>query len=144
MAALTAAKNVPRLGDATVVDLLKMKQKGSTTIYAGALVVIDAGYAAPGRTATGLIAAGRAERTSANAGASGAVEVEVRRGVFPFENSSAGDAIAQADVGALCYIVDDQTVAKTDGTGTRSKAGRIVSISEGDSKVYVEVGLFNP
>jgi hypothetical protein len=28
-----------------------------------------------------------------------------------------------ADVGKQCYLVDDQTVAKTDGTNTRSPAG---------------------
>ena len=144
MTALAANKNVPHLGDEAVVQLLKLKQKGSTTIYQGALVVINAGYAAPATTATGLIAVGRGEKYSANAGADGAVLCEVRRGIFAFENSTAGDAIAQADVGKACYIVDDQTVAKTDGGSTRSLAGRIISINEGDSKVYVEVGLFNP
>ena len=33
------------------------------------------------------------------------------------------DAIAQADVGKVCFIVDDQTVAKTNGGNTRSPAG---------------------
>lgn len=145
MAALSAAKNVPHLGDSPVVHLLRIPQKTNTVIYAGALVVIDAGYAAPGRTATGLIAVGRAERTyNNNPGANGAISAEVRRGIFAFENSSAGDLIAQADVGTNCYIVDDQTVAKTNGGATRSIAGRVISVSEGDSKVYVEVGLFNP
>jgi len=145
MAALTAAKSVNHLGDAPFINLLKIPQKASTIVYQGALVVIDAGYAAPGRTATGLVAAGRAERTYDNsAGANGAKTVEVRRGVFAFENSSAGDLIAQTEIGTLCYIVDDQTVAKTNGGATRSIAGRVISVSEGDSKVYVEIGSFNP
>lgn len=145
MAALTAPKNVNHLGDSPHIHLLKLPQKAATIIYAGALVVIDAGYAAPGRTATALIAAGRAERTWNNSsGANGGQTVEVRRGTFAFDNSAAGDAIAQADVGQLCYIVDDQTVAKTSATNSRSAAGRVVSVSEGDGKVYVEIGSFNP
>lgn len=77
-------------------------------------------------TATGLKAAGVAQGLADNsAGGNSAINVSVRRGVFRFANSSAGDAIALADVGATCYAVDDQTVAKTDGTGTRSAAGTI-------------------
>ncbi len=40
-----------------------------------------------------------------------------------FANSAAGDLITKADIGAACYIVDDQTVARTNGTNTRSPAG---------------------
>jgi hypothetical protein len=145
MVALAADKNVAHLGDSPTLHLLKLPVKANVRIFKGALVVVDAGFAAPGRTATGLIVAGRAERQFDNTGgAAGAITAEVRRGVFPFVNSSAGDAIAQADVGTVCYIVDDQTVAKTSGTNTRSIAGRVVSVSEGDSQVYVEIGSFNP
>ena len=51
------------------------------------------------------------------------MSVNYRPGVFRVGNSSAGDAITKADIGAACYIVDDQTVAKTSGTNTRSPAG---------------------
>jgi hypothetical protein len=145
MAALTAARNTPHMGDSAFLHLLKLPMKASTVVFAGSLAVIDAGYAAPGRTALSLIAAGRVEKTIDNStGIAGAKTCEVRRGVFGFNNSTAGDLIAQANVGALCYIVDDNTVALTNGTSTRSIAGRIVSVSEGDSMVYVEVGSFNP
>jgi hypothetical protein len=140
MAALTAERNTPRLGDeGAVTAILKLPMKASTKIYKGSLVVIDAGYAAPGRTATGLIAVGRAERTVDNSsGAAGALFIEVRRGCHGFANSAAGDLIAQANVGAIVYIVDDQTVALTSATNTRSVAGQVLSIGEGDSLVYVE------
>lgn len=99
-------------------------------IFAGALVVLDAaGNAKPGITATGLIARGVAtEFVDNSAGLAGAVQVNSRKGVFPFANSAAGDAITRAEIGDVCYIVDDQTVAKTDGTGTRSAAGTIVDL----------------
>lgn len=113
-------------------------------IFAGALVVLNAAkFAKPGSTATGLVADGRAEHFVDNStGADGAVRIEVRPGVFPFANSASTDAIAQVDIGNACYIVDDQTVAKTDGSGTRSKAGTIVDIDA--FGVWVGVGLLTP
>ena len=44
----------------------------------------------------------------------------------------------QADVGADCYIVDDQTVAKTNGTNTRSVAGKIIAVDA--DGVWVKLG----
>ena len=114
--------------------------KANVKIFKGSLCVIDAGYLAPGRSATGLLVAGRAEDTIDNTvGAAGALTVPVKRGKFRWGNSAAGDLIAQANVGALCYIVDDQTVALTDGTGTRSSAGKIVGVDA--AGVWVESKL---
>lgn len=135
MTALAAARNTK----AREGDIFDFPVKGSTTVYQGGLVALNAGYAAPGATATGLIAIGRAEETVANAGADGAATVRVRRGLFKWGNSSAGDAIAQADAGAVCYIVDDQTVAKTSATNTRSAAGLIVAVDA--DGVWVQTGL---
>ena len=134
MAALTAPRNTPQMAG----GVLALPVKAATTVHQGSLVVVDAGYAAPGRTATGLVAAGRAEH-SATAVSAGDAVVEVRPGTFKFANSAAGDLIAQADVGADCYIVDDQTVAKTNGTNTRSRAGIVVAV-ESDG-VWVQIGL---
>ncbi|MDO8932929.1 MAG: hypothetical protein Q7U97_11085 [Rhodocyclaceae bacterium] len=134
MPALSAARNTPeRLG-----NVLGLLVAASTTIYQGSLVVISAGYAAPGSTAAGLVAAGRAEET-VTAVAAGDASVRVKTGSFKFANSAAGDAIAQADVGADCYIVDDQTVAKTNGTNTRSRAGHVVAVDA--DGVWVQIGL---
>lgn len=40
-------------------------------------------------------------------------------------NSTAGDLIAVAQIGSDCYLVDDNTVAKTSNSGARSVAGRV-------------------
>ena len=102
----------------------------SKLIYAGALVALDAsGNITPGATATTLKGAGRAEeRVDNSAGAAGAKSINFKKGVFCFANSAAGDAITRADIGNDCYIVDDQTVAKTHGTNTRSVAGKVADV----------------
>ena len=131
---LSAPRNTP----ARTGEVLGFPVAASTIIHQGARVARSAGYAAPGATATGLGAVGRAE-ISATAVSAGDATVEVRRGIFKFANSAAADAIAQADVGADCYIVDDATVAKTNGTNTRSRAGAIVAVDA--DGVWVQVGL---
>lgn len=102
----------------------------ATKIFAGSLVAINAaGYAVPGATATTLKALGVAEHRADNsAGAAGDIRVRVRKGPHAFSNSTSTDAIALADIGSDCYIVDDQTVAKTSGSATRSVAGKIFDV----------------
>ncbi|MDP2168399.1 MAG: hypothetical protein Q8J64_08730 [Thermodesulfovibrionales bacterium] len=126
MAALTADRNTPKREG----DIISMPVAASKKLYAGGLVARNAnGYATPGATATGLIGLGRAEAQADNsAGANGDISVDVRKGVFRFANSSGADTLTRADMGADCYIVDDQTVAKTDGTGTRSVAGKVFDV----------------
>lgn len=111
--------------------------KGNTTIHQGGLVVMDNGVAVPGRTALGLIAVGIAQQTVVNSGADGAKKVPTERGCFKFANLGA-DAVTAADIGKDCFIVDDQTVAKTAGGNTRSVAGKIIEV-EADG-VFVRVG----
>lgn len=136
MTALATARNTKERSG----GVLDIPVKASTACYQGGLAVLDAGYAAPGRTATGLIAAGRFEENADNStGAAGAIYARIKPGIFKFANSGSSDAITQADVGADCYIVDDQTVAKTSGTSTRSRAGLIIAVdSDG---VWVQLGL---
>lgn len=136
MAALTAARNTPeRAGDVRGYPV-----KAAVKPMQGGIAVLNGGYAAPGTTATGLIAIGRFEESVDNsAGANGAVSVQALRGTFKFANSSAGDLIAQANAGADCYIVDDQTVALTSATNTRSVAGKIEAVDA--DGVWVKIGL---
>lgn len=139
MTALTEERHVVRVGSEVTPARIHRKMAASVKILKGALVANAAGYATPFTTATTHKVFGVALETVDNtAGSAGAKNVPVERGVFPFVNSSAGDAIAQADVGKLCYGVDDQTVALTDGGGTRSIAG-IIEGFEGTA-VLVRVG----
>ena len=134
MAALTADRNTP-LKDG---EIIPVPVAANAKIFGGALIAASAtGFAVPGSVATTLTALGRAESFVDNTGgADGAKVVQVRRRqAFKFANQ-AGDLVTQADFGKVCYIVDDQTVAKTNGTNTRSVAGKVLGV-ESDG-VWVE------
>lgn len=139
MTALSAARSTVRQGIEAVISGLSVPAKASTKCIQGGIAVLSAGFAAPGTAALGLIALGIFEDTADNtSGADGAINARVRRGTFKLANSTAGDAIAQANVGGPCFIVDDQTVALTDALGTRSYAGSVIQVdSDG---VWVELG----
>ena len=126
MTALAQDRNTPRLEG----DIRRGDVAASVKIYAGAIVMRDAqGNLTKGATATGAIGVGRAEALVDNStGAAGDLTLDYRPGVFRYANSAGADAIAKADIGAKVFIVDDQTVAKTDGTATRSPAGIVDNV----------------
>lgn len=114
----------------------------NVTIYAGALVMLNAsGNATPGATATGQIAAGVSEKTATNGATIGATKIGVRHGVFTFANSAAADEITKAHYGKDCYIVDDQTVAATDGSSARSRAGKVMGVTAAGVLVLICPGF---
>ncbi|MEH3147266.1 MAG: hypothetical protein PGN34_18360 [Methylobacterium frigidaeris] len=118
----------------------EMPVKAGVLIYAGAIVALDAnGMASPGITATGLTVLGRATgRADNRTGADGAKRVNVEKGVSCYVNSPGIHAVTNADIGKSCYVVDDCTVAKIDGSGTRSIAGKIFEVDA--TGVWVEMG----
>lgn len=140
MTALASSRDFSKYGAHALPDVGEGPVAGSVTIYKGAILVRNsAGFIKPGTTATGEIAIGVACEDVANAGAAGAKRVTYERGVFPMANSAAGDLIADpTECDKTVYIVDDQTVAKTDGTGTRSAAGKVERIEGG--MVFVRIG----
>lgn len=95
-------------------------------IYKGAIVMLAAGLATPGATATAKFGVGRARYTYDNTvsgHAASAFTVEIDEGEFWWAN---GDSIARGDIGKPCFIVDDQTVSK--GNTSQSPAGVIVDV----------------
>jgi len=122
--------------------------KANVRIFKGAIVGLDsAGRAMPGDTiANGcVVVVGKASATydnrtgSALGGAADAVDVEVEFGVFQWDfKTGGGDDIAADDVGKVCFVVDDHTVALTNNTDTRAIAGLITEFR--DDKPYVWMG----
>jgi len=136
MAALTTTRDTPERGGIDRAPGVA----ADAVIFAGSLVCLNAsGFAVPGAVATTLTAIGRAEASVTGTATAGEVTVPVRSGVFRFSNSTAGDLITIADIGEDCFVLDDQTVAKTDGTGARSRAGVVVDVDT--AGVWVRIGL---
>lgn len=106
------------------------------TVFGGTLValLLANGNAVPAGTPDSGNAIGVAE-SDATAGEI----VNARRTVGLFDNSAAADEITAADIGSPCFIVDDQTVARTSDSGSRGIAGTVHGVTE-DGDVWVEVG----
>lgn len=135
MPALTADRPTPK----RTGKHLSLPVAAATRIFAGGIVCVNtSNLAVNGATAANLKAAGVAkEQVDNTAGAAGDLRVEVERGTFLFANSAAGDLIALQDIGSTCFIVDDNTVAKTNGSSTRSAAGVIRDVDT--AGVWVEI-----
>lgn len=131
MAALTADTTATILRDN---ELFSFPAAASTQFYKGGLVAINASNVAVKMTAaTGLKCVGVCqENVNNSAGAAGALNVPVRRGLHRFTN---GESIVLSDIGATAYANDDQTVYKT-ATG-RSAVGIIRDVDA--SGVWVEI-----
>lgn len=112
----------------------------ATKLFAGSIGMITAaGYLTKGQTALNLRCAGRVSDPYDNtAGANAAITGVVESGIFKWANL-AGDLITIADIGTDCYVADDQTVARTNGAATRSRAGKVINVDA--TGVYVAMGL---
>jgi hypothetical protein len=129
---------------------LSVPVAAATTIYMGALVATLIGGSGYATNATadntyrvlGVAAANATNTTAAGYGAAGDINVEVERGVFPFANSATTDEVTAADVGEICYVADNNTVARTSNGGLRPVAGYVSRIEGG--KVWVEIGASVP
>lgn len=130
--ALTESRLTPHRNAEDVSDPVGAGQK----IFQGAIVMLSAtGFAIKGATATDLKPRGVAQVPVDNsAGADGDKTIAARKGCFRFKNDA---SVVRADIGGSAYVVDDETVAKTDGTGTRSALGKIIDVDA--SGVWVEI-----
>jgi hypothetical protein len=131
---------VPARGSYKIAD--------NTLIRKGWMVGLDAdGRAVAGDTiANGCISiVGKASSTIDNrtgsadfSGLDDATDVFVEYGVFGWQSATAGDAILQANAGAVCFCLDNQTVSLTSDTATLAIAGYVSEVRDG--QVYVEMG----
>ncbi|HEU4408118.1 MAG TPA: hypothetical protein VFS43_22845 [Polyangiaceae bacterium] len=135
--ALAAGRKPPRLND---IDFHKqaVPVAANTTIFQGAMVdkAATGGMAKPGAANTTDKCLGVAQSTVVNGAVAGANKVVLAYGVWKMRNSSAGDLITEADIGNDCFLVDDETVARTNGTNTRHVAGEVYKL-DADGGVFV-------
>ena len=108
------------------------------SIYMGGMVMLNAaGNLVKASADNTLKMRGIATATVVNAAAGTIVESRTKvRGLYA--NSASGDLIGRANIGASCYVVDDQTVALTSNSGARPVAGKIDDIDGATGQVWVE------
>ena len=139
MTAAAADRILSQHGDQAIVEDYEIPMGASTTIYRGTIVSLDqSGYGFPGTASLVRTPIGVATEQKVNSGAAGAKTIRIQKGCFGFVNSAGDDLVTFADVGRPCYVVDDQTVARTSANGARPFAGRVARIE--NSLVFVEVG----
>lgn len=143
MTALASNFARKRMGTDPVIALrLAIGVAASTHIYRGSLVAINqSGYLVPASADASLHVVGVAEdEADSSSGTAGALTCAPRKGVFYLANSGTTDAITDADIGRPCYVVDDNTVARTSNGGARPVAG----IVEGVDGFGVAVSVGRP
>jgi len=110
-------------------EIVAFPVAADTKVEAGTIGILHDGYLEPGAAATDFTYLGRIEETVDNSGGSaGDLSAMVRLGKAVKWANSGTDPIAQADVGGTCYVEDDGTVAKTNGSNTLSAAGTILGV----------------
>jgi hypothetical protein len=144
MTALSGPRLTPLRPDYESKQVMTPPVQNGVVIWSGGIVVLDGGFAMPGRSAPGLTVLGIAQSTVDNRTYPTNLYGRKRRvcvvgGVAQFENSRGEEAIGEADVGRPCYLVDDRTLARTDGAGKRSRAGTVREV-ERDRRVWVALG----
>lgn len=123
--------------------------KAEVQIFAGALLILAAGFLRPGREGQGgdnaakaadaatYRAVGIATDTIKGGAGDGDERLDVESGVFPFAIGGGGDALTAADIGKPVYVIDDQTVGKTNPNSTRCVAGALHDVADGFAWVEV-------
>jgi len=118
---------------------LALPVAAATFIECGTIVCADGTtkLAKTGADTAGLVALGVAEFDADNTnGGAGDITVAVNRRVTTLANS-AGDPVAQADLGNIVYVEDSSTVNKTGGVH-KVIAGVLVGLSADASQVGVD------
>jgi hypothetical protein len=144
MSAATSTRSTVQQGNEPITFRNSYPIGAGAKLIQGCLAALKAGYlvnasADPTQTIVGVaLYAGLTNLNLDNTGGgAGAFQVTVTSGVFPFANSAGADAITAANVGAPCYVVDNQSVALTSANGTRPVAGIIVNVA--GPNVMVEI-----
>jgi hypothetical protein len=146
MVALTAPR---RTAQRATVREHHFGVKAGVSIHAGALLILAAGFLRPAREGQGADNAAKAADAATyrtvgiaadsivGGAADGAVTLDVSSGIFSFAMGGGGDALTDADVGRACFVIDDQTVGKTNPNSTRCVAGCLVDVVDGFAWVQI-------
>lgn len=123
MTALAAVRDTKEMASIWGMEFI-FAVEASVVIYQGAMVTINAaGYLIPATTATDHKGVCFRAEESVTGTTQGALNCRVRQGIFKYA-AAVGSTIA--DLGAVLFITDDQSVSDTDTS--QSVAGRLVKV----------------
>lgn len=154
--ALSADIKTLRVGVEGLHEPIAAPLKAVTTVYSGSIAILRSGYLVPATTPTstdtciGLIGnptGGTYVKTGpgiVGGSTDGAVFIDCDTGTFLLANGTGADALTEANAGATVYVVDEQTVGKTNGSGTRPVAGVMLPIDPTIPTGFVPVKIANP
>lgn len=113
--------------------------------WGGAVAVLYQGYLVAASTpSSDQIVVGIMHRTADNsAGAAGDIQGQVETGSFFLFGGTSADALTEANVGSVVYLIDEKTVGATNGSSTRPVAGTLRAIDStraGGDKYAVTLG----
>lgn len=127
MAALTKDRNTKQRAPGT--ELSDPVAAGAVLHYGAQYQLNATGFAVPATaTVANKIRGVVMEAVNNTGGADGAVRVKGRKGIFNMANSTGADELTRADIETVPFVVDDQTVGKTNGGSTRPATGKVVDI----------------
>ncbi len=124
-------------------ELMPIPLLAAAVILQGTFAVVDGtghGIASDDVGGADQICLGIWDHSAENTGANGDLLGLVHRNKQFLVRNSTADPVTQADFGIQVYVEDNQTIAKTDGAGTRSLAGRFMGFdTQFDDCVWVEI-----
>src|ERR1700722_3928909 len=150
MAALTNSRTTPEMADGGRMRVYPVE--ANTNVYLGGMVALNAaGNAVPASATTtvanALRVVGRAEYVKNgipgqnainNPGTAGAIAITARKGAFLYATDG---SVGAAQVGLVCFALDDNTVVATDRSGGEvqqyAAAGVVVAIDP-SGQVWVD------
>lgn len=140
MAALTADIHPIRYGTpGNASQPANIPVKANNTVYRGSVAITRSGFCVPATTPQssdivwGLVDQAGPGAIDGGPGivggtTDGAVTLDVATGSFWLNQGTGSDAIAQANVGASCYLMNENTVGLT-SAGSRPVAGVILAVA---------------
>ena len=137
MAAATKAINTDERSGGFIEGLV-----AAAVVYAGTLGAADAnGAVVPASDTAGLIVLGRVESVPLQDTFAIGDPVLIKRGVFILNNSEA-NPLAAANIGDICVVEDDNTVAST--SVNKIGAGRFLGFADGDATLCIVDTMARP
>jgi len=129
-----------KYGIGVIPERISPGVKADTRIDEGSIVCVDeSGFAVEAFEDANLRAVGRACEGKDNTnGEDGALRIDCEPGTFLLANSQGADAVTMGDFMKDVFLVDAGRVARTDGGGTRSIAGKMLGLDRG--RVAVSIG----